>query len=251
MEGESLKMYLLITVFNFIFQAEFGRVRADNLVSSLIMFFIVGTLAVIFLLGVIAFLALGRKKRIETHQNFATREGWQSLSDESLNFIQNPHHYSLFMNVEGKNVYGLIQKSLSRGNLFAFEYKFRVGNGEKAEIFTQTVLAFHSRSLNLPYFSLYPERKIGFIGSAFGYNDVNFSSHPNFSQRYRLSTTNESSVRYVFNPLLLSNLEHLPDINIDGGGQYLFIYELKKSSPLQQFDSFINERMRFVNLFAQ
>jgi hypothetical protein len=246
-----LKMYLLTSVLTFVLQSELARIRAKNLGADLLFLFILGIAVVIFIIILIVIVSLSRKKRVDTHQNFAVRHGWQAMPNEDLNFIQNPQHYSLFMNGEGKDVYGVIQKPFGSGNLFAFEYKFRVGDSKETNIYSQTVVCFHSPNLNLPYFSLYPEDRVGFIGSAFGYNDVNFESHPYFSKRYRLSTNNEGAIRQVFNPQILSNLELLPTINIDGGGQYLFIYELKKISPPEQFDSFINERMKFVNLFVR
>ena len=96
---------------------------------------------------------------------------------------------------------------------------------------------------------LYPESFLSFIGEGFGYNDIDFASHPHFSKRYKLSGKDEMTIRQMFHPQMLSYFDQLPTVNIDGGGNYVFVYELDKTAPIENLNWYIGERMKFVNLF--
>jgi hypothetical protein len=111
-----------------------------------------------------------------------------------------------------------------------FDYTYRAG---KSSI-TQTVACF-SHKIPLPPFTLKPEGILDRIGDAIVHNDIDFDSHPGFSQRYALKSPDEASTRRVFTPAVLTQIEQISSDtqwNIETSGINLFIFRAgRRVSP--------------------
>lgn len=247
-------MHFITLIFNFILLWQGKRNSssggASGAVTVVITIFIVG-LCFLGLIGLIVFVHKRKKKRIQNLQIFAVQNGWQSIPNATVDLFQNTNYYSLFTSGRNKLVDGLMQRQFGNGQVFLFDYAYTTGAGNTTKVYTQTVVAFHSPSLNSPYFALYPQSFLSFIGETFGYNDIDFASHPHFSKRYKLSGKDEMIIRQMFHPQMLSYFDQLPTVNIDGGGNYIFVYETDKTAPVENLNWYIGERMKFVNLFAR
>lgn len=244
-------MQFLTFIFDFIMLWQPRRNSGGgSVVGIMILLLFIGFL-IVLVLGFVFFMIKRKQKRIQNLQIFAAQNGWQSIPNANVNFFQNSNYYTLFSSGRNRMVDGLMQRQFGSGQLFLFDYQYTSGGGKNSKTYTQTVLAVQSASLNLPYFSLYPESFLSFIGEAFGYNDIDFASHSHFSKRYKLSGKDEMAIRQMFHPQLLSYFDQLPTVNIDGGGNYIFVYEQDKTSPIENLNWFIGERMKFVNLFAR
>lgn len=238
-------MLFLTFIFNFIL---LWRGGGGSVVGIMILLLFVGFM-ILLVIGFIVFLFKRKQKRIQNLLIFAAQNGWQSIPNANINNFQNPNYYPLLSSGRSREVNGLMQRQFGNEQVFLFDYQYTTGGGKNSKTYTQTVLAVHSPRLNLPYFSLYPESFLSFIGEAFGYNDIDFASHPHFSKRYKLTGKDEMFIRQMFHPQMLSYFDQLPTVNIDGGGNYIFVYELDKKAPIENLNWFIGERMKFVNLF--
>lgn len=244
-------MQFLTFIFNFILLWQPRRNSGGgSVVGIMILLLFIGFL-IVLVLGFVFFMIKRKQKRIQNLQIFAAQNGWQSIPNANINIFQNPTNYPLLSSGSGRQLNGLMQRQFGSGQIFLFDYQYTTGGGRNTKTYTQTVLAVQSPHLNLPYFSLYPESFLSFIGEAFGYNDIDFASYPYFSKRYKLSGKDEMYIRQMFHPQILSYFEHSPIVNIDGGGNYLFVYEIDKQAPIENLNWFVGERMKFVNLFVR
>ena len=102
----------------------------------------------------------------------------------------------------------------------------RIG-GRSRHDYRQTVAAFKFLAA-LPQFDLRPENFLHRIGSAFGYQDIDFDSNPEFSKRYLLRG-DEEQVRRLFTPSLLMFFEQLEKgWSVETSGPWLMAYRLGK-----------------------
>ncbi|MFQ3612566.1 MAG: hypothetical protein SNJ68_02475, partial [Cyanobacteriota bacterium] len=62
------------------------------------------------------------------------------------------------------------------------------------------------------------------IAKAFGMKDINFESHPKFSQSYLLRGQDEAQIRMRFHPGVLSFLEDHPNYVVEGSGSHLILW---------------------------
>ncbi len=113
-----------------------------------------------------------------------------------------------------------------------FDYTFPMGKGTM----TFTLVAF-SHDLQLPPFELRSENVFDRIGEAFVHQDVDFDSHPEFSQRYLLRSPDEPGIRQLFTPSLLTYFEQIPNdkkLHAEAIGQILILY--RSVGPLRPAD---------------
>ncbi len=73
--------------------------------------------------------------------------------------------------------------------------------------------------MRLPNFTLRPENLFHKIGQVFGYQDIDFDSHPEFSKRYLLKGENESEVRSTFSADTLAFYESDQKLSTEDAGR--------------------------------
>ncbi len=137
----------------------------------------------------------------------------------------------------------------NNAELAIFDYQYTTGGGQSSHTYRQSVFCIWSPKLYLPQFSMRPEGIFHKIGGAFGYQDIDFDSHPEFSKKYLLRGDNEASIRQLFNNNVLTNIESQQKISIEGGGNQLVFY--KKRIKPDDIESFMDEGFRFFKLFLE
>lgn len=204
----------------------------------------------------IALVAIGiyaQKKRGQALQAFAAQNGWTFASDGSHKSFDDWNAYALFTrgNPDSHHAFNFLQKPFDGRRLIIFDYGYRIGNGKSSRYYTQTVFAFHTPRLNLPYFALYPKPGFSiFSRPGSNYNALDFTSYPKFSGFYRLDGNDESTVRQLFRPPLIDIFEQLPDVNVDGGQDYLFVYKTGHQVDVRQLRESIDQAIRIYGLFT-
>ncbi len=79
------------------------------------------------------------------------------------------------------------------------------------------------------------------IGSAFGYQDIDFASHPTFSKQYLLRGSDEMAVRNTFSDDLLAYFEQRKGLSAEGDGDRLVFYRISKRVPPKDISSFMEQ----------
>jgi hypothetical protein len=97
---------------------------------------------------------------------------------------------------------------------------------QRQRYFAQTVAAF-KMPITIADFEMRPEGLFNKIGSALGQQDINFDSHPEFSERYLLRG-DEAQVRRFFTSPLLGFFEKLEEgWSVESSGAWLVIYRFR------------------------
>ena len=215
-----------------------------------ILFFTVGIIVMMFLIGGLAYLVMShfREERIKALHLFASQNGWTFAPNATPDIFQNPTAYSIF-NQRTPDIIALLQRPHDGGTASVFDYAYTVESGKNHTTFTQTVVAFHTPRLQLPFFALCPESFFSFIGEMFGYTDIDFATHPRFSDSFKLTGQNEIAIRQIFHPQALSFFEAIPKVRVDGGGNYLFIYVHDQTYQPENLNAFLNMALSIYNLF--
>src|SRR5207237_5572026 len=138
-----------------------------------------------------------QEQRVADLQIFAAQNGWTYVPDTSAYGFLSDEAYSL-LNQNGRVVISLLQKTHDDGEAYVFDYEYKVNRGKSQRLYQQTVAAFYTPHLNLPFFALYPESFFSFVGEMFGYNDIDFATHPTFSETFKLSGQDEINIRKAF-----------------------------------------------------
>ena len=100
-------------------------------------------------------------------------------------------------------------------------------------------------------FALRPENLFHKIGGAFGYQDIDFHSHPAFSKNYLLRGASEEQMRLFFKKNLLAFFESLKKPCVEGHQNYFIFYRAEKQVSPNKIKDFMNEGLQVFTQFCQ
>ncbi|MFH1851691.1 MAG: hypothetical protein ABIA75_05035 [Candidatus Neomarinimicrobiota bacterium] len=168
-------------------------------------------------------------------------------ADERLYSLTN--HFHLFTQGHSRKIANVLQGSIQGVDLYLMDYRYTIGGGKESHTFRQTVLLFRTSRLDLPEFALRPENLIHRIVGAFGYQDIDFDSHPEFSRQYLLRGVDEEAIRELFGTDKLDYFEKHPKLCTEGKADTLLFYRLSKRVTPDEMPNFLKEGLTILGLF--
>lgn len=130
-------------------------------------------------------------------------------------------------------------------------YSYTTGGGKSSSTYRQTVIGFQSSKLTLPAFELSPEHLFHKIAGVFGYQDIDISSYPDFSKSYLLRGSDETSIRKVFSPMVISHFEKNKGLFVEVKGDTLIFYRQSKRVRPTDIKDFLYEGRAVFGLFRR
>ena len=128
-----------------------------------------------------------------------------------------------------------------------FDYTFVTGGGNSTQRHRQTVFFVNAKDLNLPTFLMKPENFFHRIGQYLGMvDDIDFETHPDFSDQYLLQGQVESFVRDTFHEELLHFFTIEKDWCLEGMNYYLIFYKTGHRIPAEQIRNFYEKGLLYL-----
>jgi len=125
---------------------------------------------------------------------------------------------------------------------------------ESGRLPAQTVIWFRSPQLSLPSFVMRPEHVVHKIGSAFGYQDIDFDSNrtaADFSKKYLLRGADEHAIRSLFKDNVLDFFATHPGKPVlEGRGDRLILYRPGQLIRPENISVFLEEGLEVFRLFV-
>jgi hypothetical protein len=112
-------------------------------------------------------------------------------------------------------------------------------------------MLFESDQLEFPQFALRPESVFHKLGQVFGYQDIDFATHEEFSKRYLLRGEDENAVRSTFNGETLSFYETDRTLSTEARGRQLIHYRAGKRVNPENVQDFIAGGVRVLTLLRR
>jgi len=181
------------------------------------------------------------KKRTEAMRQAALRLGFNFFPKGDPTFLSEMAAFHLFQQGHTRLLKNLMRGESSDADVAMFDYRFTVGSGKNQHTKNQTVICFRLSDLNLPVFSLSPENIMHKIGSMFGYQDIDFEHHPEFSKRYLLRGPDETRIRTLFKDSVLRFFEQKQPLCVEGAENRLIFYRSSKQVKPEALNSFVEE----------
>jgi hypothetical protein len=148
-----------------------------------------------------------------------------------------------------KSVTNLLRGRSNNLEVAIFDYRFVTGSGKHKHTWNQTVISFRFDGPALPTFSLRPENFGHKIGKWFGYQDINFESHPDFSRKYLVRGSQEQAIRELFTTKVLDYYQDKSGLSTEGSGNTLLFYRHAKRVQPPAIRSFMEEGFEVLLLF--
>ena len=192
---------------------------------------------------VVVIMRVLEKKRAAALEQVALEMGFHYEHDGQP--LEGPARASiqLFQHGHSQEVHNVLRGRAMGSEAAIFDHQYTVGYGRNEQIFRQSVAAFRIAP-NAPVFQLCPENFMHRLGSAMGYQDIDFDGNPEFSRRYLLRGPDEAAIRMFFNPGMLAYLESLDRNNkwhVEAGGGWIVLYVHKRRRKPQDIRLFLDE----------
>jgi len=191
--------------------------------------------------GVIFYIRKMEKQRTEALAVVAKQLGGKFLETPDENFQKSFDQFQLFSKGSSKKIKNIISFNNLNNTCDIFGYTFTTGTGKNRSTSTQTVASFSGRELDFPDFDLCPQNILHNIGKVFGYQDIDFESSPEFSDKYLLRGKNEKTIRSLFNQRLLKYFEKNDSLYVEARADRVIIYKPYQRVKPEEIKNFYNQ----------
>jgi hypothetical protein len=130
---------------------------------------------------------------------------------------------------------------LPGGDVKVFDYRYTTGGGKESHTYIQTIALYPGGGRALPDFMLAPESVFHKIGQAFGYQDIDFDSNPEFSSQYLLRGADETAIRAAFTPETLSFFQTEPGWTVEVRAGTAGVYRAHKRCKPEDLSTFVEQ----------
>ena len=157
----------------------------------------------------------------------------------------------LFSRGYGKRITNALTGRMGERGLAVFDCAYTVGHGKNRSTHSQSVAMLDVSALALRAFLVKPESIFHKIGSAFGYQDIDFPVHPIFSKQYLLRGSDEQAVRLAFGENVLTYLDMHKGLSLETDGARLIFYRPSKRVSVGAVRGFIDDAEEAAALFTR
>ena len=210
-------------------------------------------IAVILLLALVPigiFMAhLQAQRRREGMERLATERGL-AFKPEGEFVPKVLSHFELFQRGRGREAYNLMEDVSDAQAFWIFDYQYTIGTGRRSRTYRQTVVAFPYLEANLPAFTVRREHLFHKLGSAFGYQDIDFPEHPSFSSRHLVRGKDDRSIRELFDSHLICAVDDIEHVCLEGGGSCLLVFRDGKTVRPEKVMAFFEQTHRLSDAFV-
>lgn len=197
--------------------------------------FIVGFLIVG--IGIWIYSAMAEKQRVKDFETSAVDMGLNFLPGGDDALLSRLQLFKLFSQGRARTMRNLVHGDSGEVQIAIFDYQYTTGSGKQTQTHRQSVAVLQSPQINCPDFSMRPENFFDKIGSALGFQDIDFEDHPAFSKMFVLQGSNEAAIRAFMKKTLLDYFTSKPGISVEAQAGMMFFYRPgKRTKPAELKD---------------
>lgn len=161
---------------------------------------LVGIAIVLLLVFAIVISRRRERERTEALRRLAETAGLTFQPKAELDAVRSLGDVQLFTRGHSKRVTNLMTGRFGDQQVAVFDYRYTTGSGKHQHTHTQTVVVLPSAKGSLPDLQMAPENPLYRIAEAFGYQDIDIDSSPEFSRRYIVRGADEAAIRSALYP---------------------------------------------------
>lgn len=165
-------------------------------------------LAMVSVIMIIAAASRREKKRIAELKDVAESLGFEFVAKDNSEYLKSLKTLNSFSRIgRSQKILNLMRSRSSNIEVTIFDHTYVIHAGEHSHTRKQSVICFQSEAFSLPDFALAPKKFWNKIGGMLGRQNIEFNTHPAFSENYLLRGDDVDAVREVFTPPVLEYFE--------------------------------------------
>lgn len=190
--------------------------------------------------------------RTQSLKGYARKMEMDFHEEDEFGLMRLLQSFSLFKRGRRRKITNIMYKEIINHKSFVFDYTYVIGKNNHRKYKRQTVLFVDSKDLGLPAFSMQPEflwhRLTEWLRLT---KDIDFETHPEFSEKYLLQAEDEALLRYLYNKEVLDFFTIQKNWYVEGLNYFLLIYSLNERFHPKVIESFIEMGNRLFDLLKQ
>lgn len=206
-------------------------------------FFIVITI-VCLIVGVMFFAWQQKKKRTADLSQAADELGLLFFPDGESSQRGTFAEFELMNRGRDQKFSNLIVAETEELKISLFDYEYSTGHGKHRRKHTLSIAAIASHHFQLPAFRARPEGFFDGVGSALGFQDIDFDEHSQFSSAFVIKSAMEEETRQFFDGPLLDHFAKNPELSFEAAGHVFVFYRDNKKTKPENLKSWLEKGYR-------
>lgn len=190
------------------------------------------------------------KKRTEKISAVAEELGLEFSASENGPLLGKLQVFKMFNIGRARKMKNVMTAETDAASLAIFEYQYTTGGGKHSKTHKFTIAAMETPALQVPQFTTRPEGMFDRVGSAMGFQDIDFEEHPEFSDAFVLQGEDETAIRDFFDKRMLDLFANNRGVYVDADGSML-TYRKKGRQKPEAIPDFMAEAYEFLNAFRE
>ena len=187
--------------------------------------------------------------RSQSIQGFGRKLKMKFSREDEYGLARLLRDFKLFKRGHSRRIHNLLSTDSFDRKSHIFDYTYVIGKGKDRRYRRQTVLFIDSKELGLPAFTMQPEKLWHRLTEWLKITkDIDFESHPEFSEQYLLESEDEELLRYLYDKDVLDFFTVNKNWHVEGINYFLVLYSLNERLHPKLIESFYNMGERLFNL---
>lgn len=140
----------------------------------------------------------------------------------------------------------LVRTQSGAGQVSFFDYHYVTGGGKHSQAHNFTLALIECSRVRIPCFDLKPEGLLYKIGEMMGFKDIDLPAFPIFSDKYRLTGSDEAAVHMFFTPQRAAWFERNPGLRVQGAPGHIILFKREGRLPVNSWQGFMEEVKAFA-----
>ncbi|MCB9938629.1 MAG: hypothetical protein H6823_10335 [Planctomycetaceae bacterium] len=202
-------------------------------------------------IGLIVWAVQAEKKRVAGMRDFADGLGLEFFESGQNELLTRLGRFQLFNSGRGRVMRNLILGKTEIASIAIFDYRYTTGSGKNQSTHNQTVVSMESDSLDIPDFTMRPENVFDRVGSALGFQDIDFDDHPEFSKSFVLKGPDEAAIREFFDSTILDFFAAKKGICFEATKGMFIYYRAAKPQSADGLRNYLEEGYSTYQAFVE
>lgn len=205
----------------------------------------VSFVGIIIVLVIVLLVAQRRRERERTEalRRVAETAGLTFEPRGELESLRSRGDLQLFAHGHSKRATNVMTGRLDDQEVIVFDYRFTTGSGKHQHTTTETIVMLPGANHALPDLRMAPESPLTKVWEAFGYQDIDIDSSPEFSRQYVLKGANEEAIRTALYPKATSYFGEHAGWTVEIRSGTIAVYRGARRPKAEDMRPFIDEAL--------
>lgn len=204
---------------------------------------LIGVAVVLLVVFIVVVSRRHERERTEELRRVAETAGLSFQPDADLEDVRSLASLDLFEHGHSKRVKNLMTGTLEELQVRIFDYRYTTGGGQHQQTHTQTVVLLPSLKHSLPDLRMSPEGRLHKVAEAFGAQDIDIESSPEFSQKYVVKGADEEAVRTALYPNATTYFADHPGWMVEVTSGSVAVYRASDRPKADEARTFIDDAL--------